>query len=750
VTGPSPSRDSGSARRGSSTTPDDDAAGRSAASDAATVDDDSLDPSEDARRARVQAVLDKHQATGEPVTAVEVAEEAGVPRWWLYKYPDVIDAVNHARQHPRPRPHGRGRHRGRGPEDRENPGQARTGKATPAAAAAGTEPGHDDRWGPLAAAVAAAGTPPAPREPTVPAPREPMPTPGRVPGPNPGPPPGHGPTRRVGAGPHDATQPLPVTPEPDEPADHGDTARGRHPGERPGRAGPTRPRDRGPDLPGQSDQPWSWGNDRPWDQEVGERSQSWEPGDGEGSTAFSNNDGGAGTEQDAETDGRGWETPPVDDGSWSRGRRARRGGGGRRGRRHQPTRRGGRDPDTASYEQHLPDGHPRDGHPRDEQPRDEQPRDEYPPDDMARYGQVQAFHQADDQAADDQADGDEADDEAGPDRALGRVVERGLRAVAGGVSPRVSGDELEAAVSAGALARVRAATDPRAPVAQGAAQTGEHAAAASAARSAQIARAAPAALERGQSPRWLARAGQLVPVLGATSGVGASVFAAALFDVLAAAGVEVMLIDTADPVRSGLAAASDQGPVINEIDDVAIRASRRTSHRGYVLRLSVPASGVFTAGMVPPPHCWLPDNRAPDVTIVDLGWDSWALAAYPLRGPGAWMEITPQTPLGQRPRPVLVCAPTRPSVARADQVLTRLRSWTSAQRISEPAALVVSGAARWPRGVRGVGSRELARLEPVTFLPRDSGIAVGGIGPDPLPAKLQRAAAGLAERWRLW
>ena len=55
--------------------------------------------------------------------------------------------------------------------------------------------------------------------------------------------------------------------------------------------------------------------------------------------------------------------------------------------------------------------------------------------------------------------------------------------------------------------------------------------------------------------------GAVVPVLAGSPGAGASVLAAALTDTLQLAGRCVLLVDAADPARSGLAAAaSAEGP----------------------------------------------------------------------------------------------------------------------------------------------------------------------------------------------
>lgn len=55
--------------------------------------------------------------------------------------------------------------------------------------------------------------------------------------------------------------------------------------------------------------------------------------------------------------------------------------------------------------------------------------------------------------------------------------------------------------------------------------------------------------------------GQVIPVLAGSPGAGASVLTAILSDALQLAGRCALVVDTADPVRSGLAmAARSEGP----------------------------------------------------------------------------------------------------------------------------------------------------------------------------------------------
>lgn len=309
----------------------------------------------------------------------------------------------------------------------------------------------------------------------------------------------------------------------------------------------------------------------------------------------------------------------------------------------------------------------------------------------------------------------------------------------------------EDAETAGALAYARAAADPRAPVSDRALDTARQTAADHAQRSAAMEHAGRAG-SADDPTRWLPRAGHVVPIVGGAAGVGTSVVAAALFDALDAAGMPTLLVDAADPARSGLATASPEGRAVRQLaPDLAISYARRGG--GYVTRLNAPAREVVTMGMVPGPLWWLPTSRPPQVTVVDLGWDPWEVAAHPLRGPGSWLErmtdldddSDEEQTTAQR-SPVLVCQATRPSLAHAEQTLCRLAPWVRARQVDPVSHLVVSGAKRWPRGVDGVGGRELTALGAPTFMPHDREVAIAGVGPGPLPRRVVAAARLLADR----
>ena len=323
---------------------------------------------------------------------------------------------------------------------------------------------------------------------------------------------------------------------------------------------------------------------------------------------------------------------------------------------------------------------------------------------------------------------------------------RSLVAAARQAWPPIDAELLDEVAAAGETAHVRALADPRAPVADGAAATAVERTTEATEAAVAVSRLADRH-EPGDADWTLG--GLVIPVIGATARVGASVAAAALYDALDACGVSALLVDAADPARSGLAAAvGEQGKVEWTLHPkVGVGYAQRGA--GFVAQLATPPSEVFSARMVPSPSWWLPDHP-PDhtglaATVVDLGWDPWQATAAPLRGPGAWLEAGDPPP-----RPVLVVEATRPSLAQANTLLARLRPWIRAGQLTAPAALIVIGASRWPRAVTGVAARVLGELMgEAVFLPHDRDIAVGGIGPGPVPDRLRAAAAAIPARWGL-
>lgn len=236
--------------------------------------------------------------------------------------------------------------------------------------------------------------------------------------------------------------------------------------------------------------------------------------------------------------------------------------------------------------------------------------------------------------------------------------------------------------------------------------------------------------------------GLVVPVLSAGAGSGASVVSTVLADAMQLAGHDLLMVDTADPARSGLSvAALSDGPVLaGPHPAVRVRFSWRAQAMLARIETDLP---VITPGMVPPPRFFKPADQAVRATVVDVGHDPWRVAAHPLAGPGAWLRRGAPCP-----EPILVCRPTRPSLLHAEQVLARLDAWKGTA--TSPVQLVVAGAKSWPSGVRGcAGRRVSALLEDALFLPHDPVLHTSGITARVTPQRLRDAVTPLLHRWEL-
>jgi len=296
-----------------------------------------------------------------------------------------------------------------------------------------------------------------------------------------------------------------------------------------------------------------------------------------------------------------------------------------------------------------------------------------------------------------------------------------------------------AAAAAGALIRVRTrtGTDSEIEVAGTATET-------------ETADCLAACTRTALSPRSSAPAdwtafGTVIPVLAGHPGGGASVLAAVLADALAAQGHRVLLLDAADPLRSGLAdATTDDGPrLAGPHRSVGIRQSGRGPIR--CARLEYTGAPVRSAGMVPAPQYWASPDGAVDVTVVDIGWDAWALAAMPLQGPGGWLRHGTPTS-----RPVLALRPSMPAARHTEQLLSRLAAWTSGGGATEVTSVVVMGAKKLPPAVRAVAGNALTPLlQHAVCLPTDRNVAERGVSTEPTPAPAQHAVAPLLTRWEL-
>ncbi len=238
--------------------------------------------------------------------------------------------------------------------------------------------------------------------------------------------------------------------------------------------------------------------------------------------------------------------------------------------------------------------------------------------------------------------------------------------------------------------------------------------------------------------------GTVLPVLAAAPGAGGSVVATVLADALQLAHRNVLMVDAADPPRSGLALATgaEGGERVQPHPRVGIRYSWRGRALVAQLETSLPT---IAPGMVPPPRWWRPPVDGVHVTVVDLGHDAWHVTADPRAGAGAWLRRgTPH------PRPVLVARATRPSLQHAEQILARLEPFLSSADISPVTQLVVSGVKRWPAGVAGAaGRRVTALLESAVFVPHDAELAVSGITAAVTPQRLRQAVTPTLRRWGL-
>jgi hypothetical protein len=198
------------------------------------------------------------------------------------------------------------------------------------------------------------------------------------------------------------------------------------------------------------------------------------------------------------------------------------------------------------------------------------------------------------------------------------------------------------------------------------------------------------------------RFGVVIPVLAGSAGAGASVLAAALSDALQLAGRRVLLVDAADPARSGLAsAAAAEGLQVRRLHP---GMQLRYSWRHHSLLARMESRYPITPAMVPPPPAWLPDRGPVQVTVVDIGHDGWRAAADPLLGVGCWLRRGQPASL-----PIMVVRPTRPSLHQAEQVLARLSGWCHA-RVAEPPAIGRGGRA---------GGRAESRAQPQPPRPPD-------------------------------
>jgi hypothetical protein len=220
-----------------------------------------------------------------------------------------------------------------------------------------------------------------------------------------------------------------------------------------------------------------------------------------------------------------------------------------------------------------------------------------------------------------------------------------------------------------------------------------------------------------------ALAGPVVLVLAGHAGAGASAVALLLGEAAAGAGVPTRLIECADPIRSGLATATDAE--LGE-DPSGWRCGRRG--RLEIDRLS---SHVAEVDEVIPPRRADSDRAQASLAVVDAGWPAWDVLAG-----ASWMSRLLTTA-----DVLVVCRATVPGVRQTEQLLAALPG---------PAPLTAAvGPARWASAVKAScgpmlsAARAADRIVPV---PLNRQLEMTGLTAGPLPKQLTAAGRWLASR----
>jgi hypothetical protein len=207
--------------------------------------------------------------------------------------------------------------------------------------------------------------------------------------------------------------------------------------------------------------------------------------------------------------------------------------------------------------------------------------------------------------------------------------------------------------------------------------------------------------------------GPVVLTVAGHAGAGASTVALAVAEGLGESR-RVLLIDYAEPVRSGLTAAST---IELGTDGAEWRRGRRG--RLDVVRLVRRPGG----GKLPPP----PENDGTDrLLVVDAGW---SLTTALLDSPGSLLRGATV---------VVVTRVTVPAVRQVEHLLATIDG--------EPVVAAV-GPARWPRAVQatcGPRLRELRSLGRVVRVPVDRRLETAGLTGDRLPKPVAAAGRSMA------
>jgi hypothetical protein len=244
-----------------------------------------------------------------------------------------------------------------------------------------------------------------------------------------------------------------------------------------------------------------------------------------------------------------------------------------------------------------------------------------------------------------------------------------------------------------------------------------------------------------------AQVGVVVPVLGAHPQAGSSGVALALADAAAGAGLQVLLIDSADPARSGLTSVCQlegRSFPASPIRDSIRLGERRTGRTSTQVRRLVGTGSPQRLEMLPRPIDWMTASGPPvDLTVVDLGWDLWQLTAPRSRlGPLQWCCLRSAPTMA-----VLVMRPSRPSVMSAEVMLARYEIGIRAMGLHGVSALAAVGGTEWPMSVRAaMGPTLVSMADQAEFIPLDNAVLASGWTSAPAPAPSVRAAANLLRR----
>ena len=234
--------------------------------------------------------------------------------------------------------------------------------------------------------------------------------------------------------------------------------------------------------------------------------------------------------------------------------------------------------------------------------------------------------------------------------------------------------------------------------------------------------------------------GVLIPVVGGHPGAGASGVALALADAAAAAGLRTLLVDGADPARSGLTnvwtsqlrsdAPCRDGATIGTVARAGLlRRQLRGIGRPFPSR-TYPALTEWAS----PDFRW---NHGPfEVTVVDVGWNAWTGFNEVRFGPLAWVGAVEAST-----HPVLVAAPTVPSLRLTAGVHARWCAALASGEVEASPRVVVSMASAVPPALQVGCPPSLGELlAEATCFPAVGYATTGGWGGRPLPAAALSAA----------